>query len=132
HPSPRRAAPGTAPRRAARAVARFPADPRLERLETARRRAADRAHPAAFAGHHRPSLLPAVDDDAAPAGVVLAPLPQPRALPAVRAFQPGFAACAGRVPSGLRACARPETARLYVVLRVCGLRCPLCAHRAAV
>src|SRR5206468_1680216 len=74
-PSPRRAAPGAAPCRAARAIARLPADPRLERLEAAGRRAADRAHPAAFAGHHRPALLPAVDDDAAPAGVVLAPLP---------------------------------------------------------
>src|SRR2546422_8343906 len=37
--------------------------PRLERLEAAGRRAADRAHPAAFAGHHRPAPLPAVDDD---------------------------------------------------------------------
>src|SRR2546422_3059676 len=106
--------------------------PRLERLEAAGRRAADRAHPAAFAGHHRPALLPAVDDDAAPAGVVLAPLPEPRALPPVRAFQPGFVACADRIPAAVRAGARPETARLDVVLRVCRLRRPLRAHRAAV
>src|SRR5205814_440273 len=120
------------PCRAARAVARLPADPRFERLEAAGRRAADRAHPAASAGQHRPALLPAVDDDAAPAGVVLAPLPEPRALPPVRAFQPGFVARADRIPAAVRAGARPETARLDVVVLVCRLRRPLYAHRAVV
>jgi len=36
---------------------------------------------------NRPALLLLSTDDAAPAGVVLAPLPQPRALSPVRALQ---------------------------------------------
>src|SRR5207237_5989338 len=68
-------APGVSACRAPRGLARLPADHCRERLETARRRAADRAHPALARGDHRTALFPALDDHAALAGLVLAPLP---------------------------------------------------------
>ena len=94
----------------------LPADPRLERLEAAGRRAADRAHPAAARRDHRPAVLPAVDHHAAAAGVVLAPLPYRGAVPPVRALQPRFAACASRLPGAVRAGVRPQGARLGLVV----------------
>src|SRR5581483_3114753 len=121
-PPPRPAPPGDAARRAPRAVARLPADPRLDGVEARGAGGADPAHPAAPRRDHRPAVLPALDHDAAPAGVVLAPLPERGALPALRALEPRLALRARRLPDALRAGLRPEDDGLGVVLRLRRLR----------
>ena len=71
-------------------------------LEADRRRAADLSHPRHARVHHRPSVLPAVDDEPAAPGMVRATLPRTQSLSAVRAVQSCVAARAARVsvPAG--------------------------------
>jgi len=118
----RRAAPDDAAHRAARRVAAVAADPRLAGLEAAWRRRAHAAHPAAADGDDRPALLPAFDDDAAAAVLVLEALPQRRAIPTVRAVELRIAARAARLPRPARTVVRPRRSRLGLVGAVRRLR----------
>src|SRR5438552_14065849 len=121
HP-PRAETPGPRARRPARRVARVPAHPRLERLEAAGERAADRAHPASPGGDLRTAVFPALHHHAAAPGVVLASVPERRALPTVRALQPRIAARAPRLSAAPRARFRPRTARVELVAPLCRVR----------
>ena len=118
-----------AARRAAGRLAAAAADPGFAGMEAAWRRGTDRANPAAAHRDHRTAVLPAVDDYAAAAGVVLAALPRGRAVSPVRALEFCVAAGAARLSGAVRAVAHAAPARLDMVDAVRGVRADLCGDR---
>src|SRR5687767_6299302 len=83
-------------------------------------------------GDDRAAVLPALHHHAAPAGVVLAAVSQRRALPAVRAFEPGIAHRAFGFPGPVRAGVRLEGAGMGLVIPLCRVRASVRGDRLAI
>ena len=98
------------------------ADHRRRLLEAVGRRRPGAAHPRTAAGHDRPALPPAVDHRAAGTGLVRAHLPRCRALPAVRAVEPGLDARPAVLPCRDRAMGEHGRAVMGLVGRLLRVR----------
>ena len=94
-------------------------------LEAAGRCRADADDTGTAGRDHRAAVLPALDDEPARAGVVLAAVPARGAVSPLRAVELRIAARAALLSRGGRACAHPGGAVVVVVHRLRGVRAPV-------